>query len=265
MTSEQSDEPTGQESSTPAARARSRRRLPPGAEVGIVLVAAVLLAVVVKVFFVQAFYIPSISMAPGLRDDDKIVVEKWSYWSGEPQRGDVVVFSDPGGWLNPGEVEDPSNILTETMAKIGLYPSGGHLVKRVIGVPGDVIKCCDDQGRLIINGVAVDESDYVFDDKRVHGCRGPMTGNCAWKAGPVPQGTVFVMGDNRGKSADSTVHLCLEDETDCVAGHEFVPDSDIVGKVWRILLPFDRAGSVSSDSEVFAQVPDRSDDAPKAP
>ena len=74
-----------------------------------------------------------------------------------PQRGDVVVFKDPGGWLSEEEDAGPSNPLGQLMAKIGLYPSGGHLVKRVIGVAGDTIDCCDKQGRILVNGHPLDE------------------------------------------------------------------------------------------------------------
>ncbi len=77
-----------------------------------------------------------------------------------------MVFKDPGGWLSPTEDVGPDNPLTKVMAKIGLYPSGGHLVKRVIGVAGDTITCCDDEGRLMVNGVPLDES-------ALHRRRGP--------------------------------------------------------------------------------------------
>ena len=92
------------------------------------------------------------------------------------------------------------------MAKIGLYPTGGHLVKRVIGVAGDTIECCDDQGRLIVNGKPLDEGAYV---KRSDAkCNGPMStgGKCdeEWTVGPIPEGHIFVMGDNRSRSADSS-------------------------------------------------------------
>ena len=219
---------------------------------------AVVLALVVKTFLVQAFYIPSESMEPGLVEDDRILVEKWSGWfGGEVERGDVVVFEDPGGWLIAGEVSEPGNPVSSLMGRIGLLPTGGHLVKRVIGVPGDVIECCDSQGRLTVNGVALDEDAYVLEDKAVRGCRGPMTGNCAWEAGPVPEGSIFVMGDNRGRSADSTVHMCLEDETECVPGDEYVPTDLVVGKVWLLLWPTDRFGGLE-DTDAFDDVPDAS-------
>jgi signal peptidase I len=232
-----------------------RSSLPVWQETLLLLAVAVVLAVAIKAVLVQAFYIPSESMEPGLVENDRILVQKWSYWfGGEPERGDVVVFKDPGGWLGPDESAGPSSGVTEALAKLGLYPSGGHLVKRVIGVEGDTITCCDAQGRLSVNGVALEESEYVKDEAGVD-CAGPMTGNCSWTTGPVPAGHVFVMGDNRAHSADSTVHMCTEGETDCVPGREFVDDDLVVGKVFVLLWPFDRFGGLDG-ADVFADVPD---------
>ncbi|MBE7323361.1 signal peptidase I [Nocardioides sp. Y6] len=211
--------------------------LPLWQETILLAVVALVLAVVVKTFLVQAFYIPSESMEPGLVKDDRILVQKPSYWAGEPQRGDVVVFKDPGGWL--GGATRPPGLLQGVMTRIGLYPEGGHLVKRVIGVEGDVIECCDDDGNLMVNGVSLDESDYVKDDPATT-CNGPMPGTCDWKAGPVPDGHLFVMGDNRGRSADSSQHLCRPDETDCVEGNEFVGVDLVVGRLFTVIWPFDR-------------------------
>ena len=127
-----------------------------------ILAVAVLLAVVLKAFFVEAFYIPSPSMQPLLVKDDKILVQKVSYWfGGEPQRGDIVVFQDPGGWLTDAEAAGPDNPVAKAMAAVGLYPEGGHLVKRVIGVAGDTISCCDDKGRISVNGQPLDEDSYI--------------------------------------------------------------------------------------------------------
>ncbi|MBZ5733169.1 signal peptidase I [Nocardioides sp. TRM66260-LWL] len=223
------------------ARPQKRKGLPVWQESILLLVIAVGLAVVLKAFFVQAFYIPSESMEPGLVKNDRILVQKVSYWTGSPQRGDVIVFKDPGDWLTAAEQAGPTSLLGRALTKIGLYPAGGHLVKRVIGVPGDTIHCCDKQGRLQINGKSVDEQGYA----RVSpgSCYGPMISDCstnAWTAGPVPPGHVFVMGDNRQNSADSTVHLCQKGETDCVPGDEYVPDDLIVGKVFVLLWPLDR-------------------------
>jgi signal peptidase I len=224
----------------------------------LLLAIALVLAIVIKAFFVQAFYIPSASMEPGLVKNDRILVEKVSYWfGGTPQRGDVVVFKDPGGWLTAEESAGPSGAVATGLSKIGLYPSGGHLVKRVIGVAGDTIKCCDDQGRLMVNGQPLDEKEYA----RLGGadCYGPMPGGasqCNWSVGPVPAGHVFVMGDNRNNSADSTVHMCLKGETDCTK-NPYVDVDDVVGKVFVLLWPSDRFEFLHRP-DTFADVPDRS-------
>jgi len=232
---------------------RKKRHLPVWQETLLLLAVALVLAVVIKALFVQAFYIPSESMEPGLVKNDRILVQKVSYWfGGTPQRGDVVVFEDPDNWLGAPDA-GPTNPVTKVMAKIGLYPEGGHLVKRVVAIAGDTITCCDDQGRISVNGEALDEGGYVADEKGVE-CNGPMTGNCDWTAGPVPEGHVFVMGDNRGHSADSTRHMCLESETDCTK-NPYVDVDLVVGKVFVLVWPSDRFGWVGRPDS-FADVPD---------
>ena len=218
----------------------------------LLLAVAVVLAVVIKALFVQAFYIPSESMEPGLVENDRILVQKVSYWfGGTPERGDVVVFEDPDHWL-AGEESGPTNPVTKVMAKIGLYPEGGHLVKRVIGTGGDVISCCDRKGRILVNGEPLDEP-YLADEEGL-ACNGPMVGNCKWTAGPVPEGHIFVMGDNRGRSADSTVHLCLKNEVDCTK-NPYVDVDLVVGKVFVLVWPASRFDWVGRPDS-FADVPD---------
>ena len=249
-----------EESRSSSSKPAKSHHLPLWQETILLLTVALLLAVAIKALFLQAFYIPSESMEPGLVKDDRILVQKVSYWrGGGPQRGDVVVFKDPGGWLNAIESAGPTGTLPRLMAKIGLYPSGGHLVKRVIGVAGDTIECCDDKGRILVNGKPLKEQGYVQDDKTTE-CDGPMVNRCAtdWTAGPVPEGHVFVMGDNRGRSADSTVHMCRpEQETDCVPGLEFVPEELVVGKVFVLLWPRERFDLVTRP-DTFEDVPDAS-------
>ena len=233
---------------------RDRRRRPGRAlrETVVLLLFAVLLALVVKTFFVQSFYIPSESMEPGLIVNDRILVEKPSYWGDHiPHRGDVVVFDDPGDWLTGAEEPQPMSLLAKALAKIGLYPTGGHLVKRVVGVPGDMIVCCNDKGQIMVNGKAVDESGFIAPQKR---CDGPMIG-CNWTAGPVPAGRLFVMGDNRDDSADSSVHLCRGKGRGCDADDAYVPISDVVGKVVALAWPPGRATLIHT-ADAFDDVPD---------
>ncbi len=239
---------------SPPARGRRRHALPLWLETVLLVVVAVGLAIVIKSFFAQAFYVPSESMEPGLVKNDRILVEKPSYWfGGTPQRGDVVVFADPGGWLSAEEDAGPSSLVGRALVKVGLYPAGGHLVKRVVGVAGDTIHCCDKQGRLLVNGHPLDESGYLTEGLK---CAGPEVNRCDrdWTAGPVPAGKLFVMGDNRGNSADSAYHLCHPRAPYCGRGSAFVPVSDVVGKVAVLLWPSSRFHLVHRPSD-FADVP----------
>lgn len=238
-------------SSSPKAK---RKHLPLWLETIVLLAVALGLAVLIKAFFLQAFYIPSESMEPGLVENDRILVQKPSYWAGTPERGDVVVFKDPGGWLPPTE-SGPKGWLQKSMAKIGLYPTGGHLVKRVIGVAGDTITCCDKKGRIFVNGEPLNEQHYVKQEGS--DCNGPMVTSCAspWKAGPVPEGRIFVMGDNRAHSADSSQHMCKPSATECVPGSEYIDVDLVVGKVFVLLWPRHRFEWVGRPGS-FDNVPD---------
>jgi signal peptidase I len=232
-----------------------QRKLPLWLETVVLLGLAILLAVVVKSFFVQAFYIPSGSMKPGLVVNDRIMVQKVSYWGDDgPDRGEIVVFEDPGDWLD-GTRAGPTNNLTRVLAKIGLFPTGGHLVKRVIGVAGDTVQCCDDEGRLEINGTAVDEDDFIAPKTK---CDGPMPSGCRkdWEV-VVPEGRLFVMGDNRGASADSSARLCGEKERNCDPDDAFVPVDLVVGKVFALVWPLGHFRFLGTP-DAFEEVPDPS-------
>lgn len=214
------------DSTQPAGRAR-RRGLSWWQETALLFALAIVVSVLVKAFFVQMFYVPSASMKPEFVKNDRILVEKISYWTGDVQRGDVVVFRDPGKWL--GVAPEPEG-LQRILSTIGLYPSGGHLVKRVIGVGGDHIECCDDRGRLMVNGAPVIEPEYL---------REGMEPSQKDFDVVVPEDSLWVMGDNRSNSLDSRAHQNL-------ANKGAVPVDAVVGKVWAIVWPLDRAEILDS-------------------
>jgi len=216
--------------------AAKRRELPLWQEMIVLLAIALGLAIVLKSLFVQAFYIPSASMHNTLIENDRILVEKPSYWFGEPQRGDIVVFDDPGGWLSASE-RVSTNPLTRLMEFVGLYPSGNHLVKRVIGIGGDHVRCCDQKGRIRINGTPINESEYLPPGVRPSDQQFNVR---------VPKDDLWVMGDNRPESADSRAHIGDP-------GGGFIPVDDVVGKVFVTVWPPDRAG-LTDQPDAFDRV-----------
>ena len=168
-------------------------------EAGIVLAIACGASLLVRMFLFQNFYVPSVSMLDTLRVDDKIVASKITTTMRGVQRGDVVVFRDPGGWLSaPVTLDGWRGSLQRGLGFVGFLPSdtGSDLVKRVIGVGGDHVVCCSPSGGLVINGTAIDESAYVI------GATNDVTFDIT-----VPEGRLFVMGDNRQHSSDSRFHL----------------------------------------------------------
>ncbi len=217
---------------------RAARHLPFWLELVLLLGVALGLAVGIKALLMQAFYIPSGSMDDTLVFNDRILVQKVSYWgSGSPERGDVVVFADPGGWLD-GETAQADNVVSKSLELVGLFPTGGHLVKRVIGVGGDTVACCDKRGRVTVNGTALQERSYLAAGQR------PSLIDFEQK---VPEGYLWVMGDNRPQSADSRVHLGDP-------GGGFVPEEAVVGKVFSVIWPL-RHAKVLANPQTFDEVP----------
>jgi len=216
-----------------------KESLPVWQESLLLLAIALVLAIGIKYFFVQAFYIPSPSMEPMFIKNDRILVQKVSYWGDKgPKRGDIIVFKDPGNWLSDDETRTASNPVTKTLEAVGLYPSGGHLVKRVIGIGGDRVKCCDSEGRVTVNGKALDETSYLP--------KGTLPSEDPFDV-RVPEGHLWVMGDNRGDSYDSRGHMGDP-------GGGFVSDDLVVGKVWALIWPWKRAKWVHTPA-TFKAVP----------
>jgi signal peptidase I len=224
-----------------------RAALGAGGEVLVVLGMALLLSLLIKTFLVQAFFIPSTSMENTLLVGDRVLVSKLTPGVFELHRGDVVVFKDPGGWLTAEESAPPEDsggvggTIKNALSFVGLLPqdAGEHLIKRVIGVGGDHVQCCDAQGRVEVNGVPVDETAYLIQGAAPSDKPFDVT---------VPYGYLWVMGDNRPVSADSRLHRTLN--------NGMVPVHDVVGKAFVIVWPFDRAGGLGIPGNVFARVPD---------
>ncbi|MET7890614.1 signal peptidase I [Streptomyces mirabilis] len=188
---------------------------------------ALVLALLIKTFLVQAFSIPSDSMQNTLQQGDRVLVDKLTPWFGsEPSRGEVVVFHDPDNWL-AGEPTPNPNAAQTFLSKIGLMPSANEkdLIKRVIGVAGDTIEC-KGTGPLTVNGKALNEDSYVYAGNTP--CSVDDQGG-QFKV-TVPKGKIWVMGDHRQNSLDSRYH-----QQDDHQG--FVPVGNVVGRAIVIAWP----------------------------
>jgi signal peptidase I len=210
-------------------------------EVATVVAIAIVLSFLIKTFLFRAFFIPSESMVNTLDINDRIFVNLLVPEPFALQRGDVVVFRDTKGWLpqNPQEADGPFTWFENGLIFVGLLPddSEQHLVKRVIGLPGDHVICCDAAGRLTVNGAPLDES-YV------NKAEVPQTNNFDVV---VPAGKVWVMGDNRNHSADSRSHQ----ETN----GGFIDLPDVEGKAAVIAWPLNRLSILDNYPDVFRNVP----------
>lgn len=215
----------------------------------VIILVALLVSFLVKTFVVRSFYIPSGSMENTLQVQDRILVDELTPRFTGYDRGDVVVFRDPGGWLQGVSVPKPdrgpiAEGVDWVLSLVGLSApdSSEHLIKRVIGLPGDHVVCCNELGQTLVNGVPLDESEYV------HLTPGPDRPEYKYDV-VVPEGSLWVLGDNRNNSQDSRFHL---DEP----GQGFVPLSEVVGRAFLRTWPFDRFGGLGSSSSAFIGVPD---------
>ena len=203
---------------------------------------ALVLSLLIKTFLAQAFFIPSASMQDTLVEGDRVVVSKLSPGMFDLDRGDIVVFRDPDGWLGPAGVPETSRpILTEVLTFVGLLPpdAGEHLIKRVIGLPGDRVVCCDAGGRIEVNGSPVVEP-YLKP--------GSVPSESSFDV-VVPAERLWVMGDNRQNSQDSRAHLGEP-------GGGMVPIDEVVGRAVVVMWPVDRLAVLRNPSAVFDDVPD---------
>ncbi|WP_030231621.1 MULTISPECIES: signal peptidase I [unclassified Streptomyces] len=228
-------------------KVKRRRRRGAVKEIPLLVGVAVLIALVLKTFLVQAFVIPSGSMEQTIQIGDRVLVDKLTPWFGsKPQRGDVVVFKDPGGWLQDEQTtpqqEDPVVIkqVKEGLTFIGLLPSDNEkdLIKRVVGVGGDRVKCCDAQGRVTVNGIPLNE-DYLYPGNAPSDTPFETT---------VPPGRLWVMGDHRNNSADSRAHQ----DTDYGGT---VSEDEVVGRAMVIAWPLGHWNTLD-EPQTYASVSD---------
>ncbi|EYT83639.1 signal peptidase [Streptomyces sp. Tu 6176] len=203
-------------------------------ELPILIVIALVLALLIKTFLVQAFSIPSDSMQDTLQRGDRVLVDKLTPWFGsEPERGEVVVFHDPDDWL-AGEPTASPNALQTVLSWIGLMPSAEEkdLIKRVIGVGGDTVEC-HGTGPLLVNGKALNESSYVYPGNTP--CSQDDQGG-QFKV-KVPEGFIWVMGDHRQNSRDSRYNQADKN-------HGMVPVKEVVGRAIVRAWPINRWGTL---------------------
>lgn len=209
-------------------------------ETVVVVALALVIATLVRIFLVQAFLIPSGSMEDTLQVEDRVLVSKLTTRFGEVRRGDVVVFADPDGWLGPqidtGADEGALGRLRDGLEFVGVLPDSaeGHLIKRVIGVGGDHVACCDTDGRITVNDVALDETAYLFPGDVPSLTDFDIT---------VPQDQLWVMGDHRSDSGDSRVN-------------GFVPVSRVTGRAFAVVWPLSHWTGLGRP-DTFDDVPDR--------
>jgi signal peptidase I len=211
----------------------------------VVIGMALLLSLIVKTWLMQAFYIPSASMENTLLIGDRVIVNKLVPGHIALSRGDAIVFVDPDHWLSaPAPVQRTplASAVTSSLTFVGLLPTdeGNHLIKRVIGLPGDHVVCCDSNNKITVNGLRLIEP-YVFPGDSPSQQNFDIT---------VPRGRVWVMGDHRSESADSRFH-------DLGSGgfKGSVPESLIVGRAVTVVWPLSHIAWLSDFGDTFANTP----------
>ena len=207
-------------------------------ELPVIIIAALVVSIIVKTFLVHFFYIPSGSMENTLQVGDRIAVNKFGALFTDIKRGEVVVFSDPDKWLgNSAESEDSGigAVVKTGLITVGVLPDPAkqYLIKRVIGVGGDKVVCCDKAGKVQVNGVSITEP-YVF--------AGDKPSDVQFNV-DIPKGFIWVMGDHRGASADSRFHPDS-------ANNGMVPLSKVVGRAVFVVWPLTDIGLISKGEDL---------------
>jgi signal peptidase I len=189
------------------------------------LVVAVAIVLIVTTFFVKPFSIPSGSMENTLAVGDRVLVDKITYRFRDVQRGDIIVFDGTNSFVPAREIPD-RNPLTGAITWVGqslgfISPDSTDFIKRVIGLPGDRVTCCMEDGSMTVNGIPLTEDEYLFP--------GDLPSTQSFDI-VVPSGRLWVMGDHRSNSADSRAHLGDP-------GGGFVPVDSVVGRGMSVVWP----------------------------
>jgi signal peptidase I len=219
--------PDSGEATAQADKKRAKRSRPFWRELAVIVIAALVLTILLKAFVVQVFSIPSGSMENTLVPGDRVLVNKLVYRFRSIDRGDVVVFSGQGSW-DPPSPPGPGNPLLrfwdDLTNLVGISAPGTDYIKRVIGLPGDRVACCDAKGRVTVNGVPLNEQSYIHP--------GEVPSQIKFDI-KVPPGRLWVMGDNRADSDDSRYRT---DDP----GHGSIPESAVVGRAFVVIWPTSR-------------------------
>ncbi|WP_239310640.1 MULTISPECIES: signal peptidase I [unclassified Frankia] len=233
-------DPIAEEPTRRARRALGRSRGGRGSfarELPVLILVAFLLALVIKAFLVQAFWIPTVSMERTLLVNDRVLVNKLVYRFRDVHRGEIVVFNGDGTGFERAEtlIDPPSNVVSRAVRAVqGVFglgaPSDKDFIKRVIGVAGDTVACCDSQGRVTVNDKPLDEP-YVYENS-------PAGSGREFAPVKVPAGELWVMGDHRSESSDSRVNGTI-------------PESKVVGRAFVRVWPLGRM-AILSPPNIFA-------------
>jgi len=207
-------------------------------ELPIIVVSALIVSIVIKTFLLHFFYIPSGSMENTLQVGDRIAVNKLGALFSDIKRGEVAVFSDPDKWLGEAPIDDGLSISSKVksgLITVGVLPDPAkqYLIKRVIGVGGDNVTCCDSSGKVQVNGVSVTEP-YIYPGDKPSEVKFNVD---------VPKGFIFVMGDHRGASADSRFHPDS-------ANNGMVPLSKVVGRAIFIVWPLNNIAFIPKGEDL---------------